>query len=281
MVSCYVAVFIFCHQCYLIDLRQITRRVHKLLYEAVLIAFHAIRNPINFLLLLASRIMDYCNEKIFQRNILPTRSYWLPDNLLSLNGDWQFNYASSPIHAPNGLLCSRHLTAGLKTPDSDDECMDSLPIPVWSSITVPGHWQLQGHGRPQYTNIVYPFPVCPPFVPSDNPTGTYRREFLVPPAWEQSMQLRLRFDGVDSAYHVWLNGTEVGYSQGSRNGAEFDITELARRGEPNVLLVRVYQWCDGSYIEDQDQWWLSGKRTHPLLQHRTNITYKVFFAMST
>ena len=201
--------------------------------------------------------MDYCNEKIIQRNNLPTRSYWLPDSSLSLNGNWQFNYAPSPVHAPEGLTYSSHFGIGVKTPDSDEECFS--PAPEWSSITVPGHWQLQGHGKPHYTNVVYPFPVCPPFVPSDNPTGTYRREFSVPPLWEK-MQLRLRFDGVDSAYHVWLNGTEVGYSQGSRNAAEFDITELVQRGESKVLLVKVYQWCDGSYIEDQDQWWLSDEQ---------------------
>jgi beta-galactosidase len=118
---------------------------------------------------------------------------------------------------------------------------------------------VQGYGKPHYTNTVYPFPVCPPFVPTENPTGTYRRNFFVPSSWSEDSQIRLRFDGVDSAYHVYLNGQKVGYSQGSRNPAEFDITEFVNRGEDvNRLIVTVYQWSDGSYIEDQDQWWLSG-----------------------
>jgi beta-galactosidase len=120
---------------------------------------------------------------------------------------------------------------------------------------------LQGHGHPHYTNLQYPFPSCPPYIPTENPTGTYRRSFKVPEDWDSTSQLRLRFDGVDSAYHVWLNGSFVGYSQGSRNAAEFDVTAVARRdGQDNDLVVRVYQWCEASYIEDQDQWWLSGNK---------------------
>jgi beta-galactosidase len=110
----------------------------------------------------------------------------------------------------------------------------------------------------EYTNVIYPFSVFPPYVPTENETGTYRRSFHVPSDWDNSTQLRLRFDGVDSAFHVWVNGLPVGYSQGSRNPAEFDITASVNRCGSNDLFVRVYQWCDGSYIEDQDQWWLSG-----------------------
>ncbi|OQU99039.1 Glycosyl hydrolase family 2, TIM barrel domain-containing protein [Cladophialophora immunda] len=180
---------------------------------------------------------DYANEAIFRRNTLPPRSYWIPKTSLSLNGTWDFHYAGSPLEAA----------------DFDRGQGDS-----WTTIQVPGHWQLQGHGQPQYTNIVYPFPACPPHLPDENPTGTYRRTFSVPPDWDRSTQLRLRFDGVDSAYHVCLNDDFVGYAQGSRNPAEFDITAAVKRDKPNKLLVRVYQWSDGSYIEDQDQWWLSG-----------------------
>ncbi|KIW97932.1 uncharacterized protein Z519_01516 [Cladophialophora bantiana CBS 173.52] len=180
---------------------------------------------------------DYANEAVFRRNTLPPRSYWIPKTSLSLNGAWDFHYASCPLEAA----------------DFDQRQENS-----WATIQVPGHWQLQGHGRPQYTNIVYPFPACPPDLPDENPTGTYQRIFSVPPDWDRSAQLRLRFDGVDSAYHVWLNDDFIGYAQGSRNAAEFDITTVAKRGKPNKLLVRVYQWSDGSYIEDQDQWWLSG-----------------------
>jgi beta-galactosidase len=193
---------------------------------------------------------DYCNEQIVQRNRLPTRAYWLPEDCVSLNGTWDFHYASSPLLAPE--------PAGPATTPLTDSITAVQDDVKWDKLSVPGHWQLQGYGHPHYTNTVYPFPVCPPFVPSENPTGSYRRAFHVPLSWDQSSQVRLRFDGVDSAYHVWLNGVEVGYSQGSRNAAEFDVSNVISRDEENTLLVRVYQWSDGSYIEDQDQWWLSG-----------------------
>ena len=122
---------------------------------------------------------------------------------------------------------------------------------------MPSHWQLQGYGRPQYTNVAYPFPVDPPRVPSENPTGCYRRDVHVEPAWLDAGSVVLRFEGVDSAFHVFWNGEPVGYSQGSRLPSEFEVTCVARVGR-NVLAVQVYQWSDGSYLEDQDMWWLSG-----------------------
>lgn len=195
---------------------------------------------------------DYENEQVVARNRLPARSYFMPDSVLSLNGRWQFRYAASPL---------------------DSEADDNRP---WDEISVPGHWQLQGYGHPHYTNVMYPFPVCPPHVPTQNPTGTYRREFWVPAAWAADAQLRLRFDGVDSAYHLWVNGVEAGYAQGSRNAAEFDVSALVRRGKENELLVRVYQWSDGSYIEDQDQWWLSGE-SMALFAKRCEATLLVLY----
>lgn len=181
---------------------------------------------------------DYCNEAVFRRNCLPTRSYFIPETSLLLNGSWDFHYASTPLEAPEP---------------------EAQKTEAWGKITVPGHWQLQGHGKPHYTNVQFPIPVCPPYVPTENPTGTYRRSFYVPVSWNASSQLRLRFDGVDSAYHVWVNGVLVGYAQGSRNPSEFDITDYVNRdGAANELSVRVYQWSDATYIEDQDQWWLSG-----------------------
>ncbi|KAK5165557.1 Beta-galactosidase (Lactase) [Saxophila tyrrhenica] len=182
---------------------------------------------------------DYNNEKIFQRNRLPARAYDLPKDSLLLSGKWNFHYAPTPMHAPP--------VSG--KPDIDGS---------WTDINVPGHWQLQGFGHPHYTNTVYPFPVRPPHIPTENPTGTYHRTFTMPETWAEHSQLRLRFDGVDSAFHLLVNGQEVGYHQGSRNTSEFDVSGLVKRGFENDLVVRVYQWCDGSYIEDQDQWWLSG-----------------------
>ena len=158
----------------------------------------------------------------------------------SLSGNWRFYLAPRPSSAPKGLA----------RPDFDDG--------AWDEIPVPSHWQLEGHGRPQYTNVAYPFPVDPPKVPSENPTGCYRREVEVDPSWlERGSTVVLRFEGVDSAFHVYWNGEPVGYSQGSRLPSEFDVTKSATAGR-NVLAVVVYQWSDGSYLEDQDMWWLSG-----------------------
>ncbi|EAQ93023.1 hypothetical protein CHGG_01258 [Chaetomium globosum CBS 148.51] len=183
---------------------------------------------------------DYANEAVFRRNTLPPRSYYIPETALALNGRWDFHYASTPLKAPEPT---------------------SSPDEQWTTIQVPGHWQLQGHGIPHYTNVQFPIPVCPPHVPTDNPTGTYRRTFQVPSNWDDHSQVRLRFDGVDSAFHVWVNGVLVGYAQGSRNPHEFDVTDFGvTKDHPNELVVRVYQWSDGSYIEDQDQWWLSEAR---------------------
>lgn len=193
----------------------------------------------------SDQIPDYMNERVFQRNRLPPRAYFLPSQTLSLSGRWNFHYAASPL----------------------DSVPSSTDAQAWSLIDVPGHWQLQGWGHPHYTNVDYPFPCNPPFVPSENPTGHYETTFAVPDHWKMDggFSYRLRFEGVDSAYHVWVNGSSVGYSQGSRNPAEFDVGQFLRRGdgEINILNVKVYQWSDGTYIEDQDQWWLSGE--YPLL----------------
>lgn len=205
---------------------------------------------------------DYENPKVFARNRLPARAYFLPKDTLLLNGRWDFHCAPNPLHAPDPIQDSARDNGSSRvlTPREDEEDQASVDVsPKWSTINVPGHWELQGYGKPHYTNVKYPFPVCPPFVPTENPTGTYRRQFHVPATWDSSTQLRLRFEGVDSAYHVWVNGCRVGYAQGSRNPAEFDVSEFVKRDGPNELFVRVYKWCDGSYIEDQDQWWLSGR----------------------
>ncbi|KAL2161730.1 hypothetical protein VTH06DRAFT_8292 [Thermothelomyces fergusii] len=192
---------------------------------------------------------DYANEAVFRRNTLPPRSYYIPETSLVLNGRWEFHYASTPLKAP---------VPSSGTQSSTTPSASASPGETWTTIEVPGHWQLQGHGIPQYTNVQYPIPACPPYVPTENPTGTYKRSFHVPSSWDRGSQLRLRFDGVDSAYHVWVNGALVGYAQGSRNPHEFDVTAYVDRDGANEVWVRVYQWSDGSYIEDQDQWWLSG-----------------------
>ncbi|KAK7208279.1 glycoside hydrolase family 2 protein [Myxozyma melibiosi] len=179
---------------------------------------------------------DIENPKVTNRNRLSTRAYAIPESSVILNGTWNFCYTTSPLLAP--------------FPDAPaDE--------TWKPISVPGNWQLQGYGHPHYTNVVYPIPVDPPHVPSVNPTGVYEREFSLPSDWAEGSEIRLRFDGVDSAYHVYLNGELVGFSKVSRSSSEFDITKKVK-STGNVLRVYVYQWSDGTYIEDQDQWWLSG-----------------------
>jgi beta-galactosidase/evolved beta-galactosidase subunit alpha len=159
-------------------------------------------------------------------------------NMLSLNGDWAFAYAPTPFETP----------ADFHMIEFDDS--------TWAKLPVPSMWQLHGYGRPHYTNVVYPFTVDPPRVPTENPTGCYRRTFILPDGWT-GRRVFLRFEGVDSAFTVYVNGHELGFSKGSRLPSEFDLTDHLRAGE-NTLAVRVVQWSDGTYMEDQDMWWLSG-----------------------
>ncbi len=157
----------------------------------------------------------------------------------SLNGKWKFAWAPVPEKAPSEFY---------KVDYQDGS---------WDEINVPGNWELQGYGTAIYTNVRYPFPVNPPFLPKDdNPTGCYRTVFETPKGWED-MQINLHFGGVTSAFYVWINGQKVGYSQGSRLPSEFDITPYLKKGK-NSLAVKVYRWSDGSYLEDQDHWRLSG-----------------------
>ncbi|GEA61706.1 beta-galactosidase [Vibrio comitans] len=126
----------------------------------------------------------------------------------------------------------------------------------WETIPVPSNWQLQGYDKPIYTNVKYPFPNNPPCVPSDNPTGVYRTSFDISEEW-LSRVTRIIFDGVSSAFHLWCNGEWVGYSQDSRLPAEFDLSKYLVEGS-NQITVMVFRWSGGSYLEDQDMWWLSG-----------------------
>lgn len=157
----------------------------------------------------------------------------------NLNGVWKFMFLDAPEYSPEGFFNS----------DFDVIKMDD--------ITVPGNWQLQGYGKMHYSDLWYNFPINPPYVPTENPTGIYKRTFFVEESYRDK-KIIIRFCGVDSAYHLWINGKEVGYSKVARNESEFDITDFIRVGEENDVTVRVYQWSDGTYLEDQDMWWESG-----------------------
>ncbi|UNK19578.1 beta-galactosidase subunit alpha [Paenibacillus sp. N3/727] len=196
---------------------------------------------------------DWEQLGVLERNRSKSRAYFIPfadmagalsydrgrsDWYKSLNGMWKFHYAEEPEAAPEAFY------------------QEDFDVSDWEDIPVPGHWQLQGYGSPHYTDLYYPFPVDPPHVPNENPTGSYVREFELPDYWK-GQKISIKFDGVDSAFHLWLNGSFIGYSQGSRLTSEFDLTPSLKPGI-NKLAVRVYQWSDGSYLEDQDMWWLSG-----------------------
>jgi len=200
------------------------------------------------------QVPDWMNLGVLGRQVEPPHAYMIPyasrESALTearegslffhlLSGrDWRFRYIESPEHAPAGWEADHYNDAG------------------WDELPVPGNWQLHGYGRPQYSSCPYPFPVDPPYVPRDNPTGCYRTRFSVDERWA-GRSVRLVFEGVDSAFHVWLNGCFVGYSQGSHLTSEFDITAHLTTGD-NLLAVKVYQWSDGSYLESQDKWRLSG-----------------------
>lgn len=165
-----------------------------------------------------------------------------------LNGEWKFNFVNSPDERPLTFFQENFDTSG------------------WDNITVPSNWEMKGYGSPIYVNVQYPFAVQPPYIRyrSDvtaadygvNPVGSYKREFTIPENWD-GKQIFVHFGGIYSAAYVWVNGQYVGYTQGANNDHEFDITSQAQKGK-NTISVQVFRWCDGSYLEDQDMWRMSG-----------------------
>ncbi len=175
----------------------------------------------------------------------------------SLNGQWRFYLAPAPEQVPAGFY------------------EDEFDVSEWDDITVPGNWQLQGFDdKPIYTNVHYPFPPDPPHVPAENPTGCYRRTFTLDPAWE-GRDVYVLFESVDAAFYLWVNGQKVGYSQGSRLPAEFDITPYVREGE-NTITVQVLRYCDGTYLEDQDMWLMSGIQRDVVLYSKPKVALRDF-----
>ncbi|HWG23026.1 glycoside hydrolase family 2 TIM barrel-domain containing protein [Actinospica sp.] len=174
------------------------------------------------------------------RDRLRPRAYFASDApAVELDGTWRFRLAAG----------SGDLTPGFEEPEFSDGGWDELPVPSL--------WQLHGYGAPAYTNVRYPFPIDPPRVPDANPTGEYRREFELPEDFPLDRAV-LRFEGVDSCFAVWINGVRLGDGKGSRLPTEFDAARAALRCGRNVIAVRVHQWSGGSYLEDQDMWWMSG-----------------------
>ena len=176
---------------------------------------------------------------------------------LNLNGPWKFALAESPISVADAF----------PSPGFDDR--------EWDTIPVPSNWQLLGYSdKPIYTNMAYPFAADAPHVPGHNPTGCYRRRFVLPDSWS-GRRVFLVVESVDSACSVWVNGEDVGYSQDSRLPAEFEITAFLRPGE-NVLAVQVMRFCDGSYLEDQDFWQMSGIQRDVYLYSKPEVHLRDF-----
>jgi len=224
-----------------------------------------------------SDIPDWENEKIFERNKEPGHATLVPyaneinalngdrtisPFYLSLNGNWKFQYAVNPSESNTEFYKINFDTEN------------------WDIISVPGCWQLQGYDIPIYTNVNYPFrPVDPPNIPDDyNPVGCYKRKITIPSQW-LDRQIFLHFDGVNSAFYVWINGEQAGYSEDSATPAEFNITPYVKDGE-NEVAVKVFRWSDGSYLEDQDAWRLSGIYRDVYLFSSPDIHIRDIFAQT-
>lgn len=202
----------------------------------------------------AQVLPDWENPAVFERNQLPPHTTLMPynnqkealrnerrqsPNYFSLNGTWKFKWAKNPEEAPDKFYETGY----------DRQS--------WDNIKVPSNWQMEGFGYPFFRNIGYNFKPDPPRVPKDfNPVGSYYRTFKIPAGWG-GKKVFLHFEGVQSASYVWINGIEIGYNQGAKEPAEYDITDYLKKGM-NSIAVKVLRFCDGSYLEDQDTWRLSG-----------------------
>lgn len=166
--------------------------------------------------------------------------------VLSLNGVWKFNFVGAPEERPG----------------EDTFYGDKADVSEWDTISVPSCWEMKGYDKPMYINVQYAFPDNPPYVSTSingvgkNPVGSYRRTFNLPEDWADK-RVFVHFDGIYSAAFVWVNGQYVGYTQGANNAAEFDLTKFVRPGENNIS-VQVFRWSDGSYLEGQDMFHMSG-----------------------
>ncbi len=180
---------------------------------------------------------------------------------LSLNGKWKFNWVKKPADRPVFFY------------------KENFDVSGWADIDVPSNWELQGFGIPIYTNVTYPFPKNPPYIPHDyNPVGSYKKSFKLPTDWK-GKDVFIHFGGVRSAMYLWVNGKQVGYNEGSKTPAEFNISPYVKEGE-NMIAVEVYRWSDASYMEDQDFWRLSGMDRDVYLYATPHVTLKDFTAIA-
>lgn len=194
------------------------------------------------------------NPDQFQVNALPNHTWFIPyqdpaapppqelsdsDRIMLLNGNWRFAFFTSHKLLPENVF---EIFSDISKTDT---------------VLVPGCWELAGYDRPQYVNVIYPFPVDPPHIPDKNPTGVYQKQFTIPDTW-QDQAIIITFLGVSSAYDLYLNDIYVGGVKGSHLTSEFDLSPFIKIGETNTLTVVVYKWCDGAYLEDQDMWRLHG-----------------------
>jgi beta-galactosidase len=216
---------------------------------------------------------DWENPAVFQINREPARAAFLPyaddasaiaDDytrspwFLTLDGKWKFNWSPTPDERPKDFFKKDFNTTN------------------WKEISVPSNWELNGYGIPIYTNITYPFVKNPPFIDhADNPVGSYRRSFELPENWN-GRRVYLHFEAGTSAMYIWVNGEKVGYSENTKSPTEFDITKYVKEGK-NQVAVEVYRWSDGSYLEDQDFWRISGIDRDVYLYSTTNTRIADFF----
>ena len=214
----------------------------------------------------------YEDLNIMHENRIPYRAYYIPashymgplvenrfssDRIIELNGAWKFQYFNSIYDLQEKFF----------EPEYD--------YSNFVQVEVPGVWQNYGYDSHQYTNVRYPIPLDPPYVPQDNPCGAYVKKFYYERS-EQAPRAYLNFEGVDSCFYVWINGRYVGYGQVSHATSEFDVTEVLQDGE-NTLAVLVLKWCDGTYLEDQDKFRMSGIfRDVYLLKRPENMVYDYF-----
>jgi len=219
-------------------------------------------------------VNDWENSAVFQINREPARATFLPfaDKhsaiadifeaspwYSSLNGNWKFQWSPTPDQRPK------------------DFYKNDYNVVNWKEIQVPSNWELKGYGIPIYTNATYPFPKNQPYIDhSDNPVGSYRRNFDLPQTWN-GRRVYLHFEAGTSAMYIWVNGQKVGYTENTKSPAEFDITSYVKPGK-NLVAVEVYRWSDGSYLEDQDFWRLSGIDRNVYLYSTADLRVADFFA---